>query len=111
MTSIRIPASTSNLGAGFDALSLALTPYRTVTVAPSDAMGIEASGVDAALIPTTTDNLIYRVALAAAKMRGRMLPPFRMTISNEIPLARGMGSSAAAIVAGITCYEIVAKDP
>ena len=110
-TSIRIPASTSNLGAGFDALSLALNRYLKIRIERADETRIEASGVDQALIPTTPDNLIYRVALAAAKMRDRSLPAFRMSIENEIPLARGMGSSAAAIVAGITCYEILANDP
>src|SRR5205085_11868437 len=43
-------------------------------------------------------------------VRNRELPPFRMTIANEIPLARGLGSSAAAIIAGITRYELVAQD-
>jgi homoserine kinase len=107
---IRIPASTSNLGAGFDALSLALNRYLKVSVERADRLRIEARGLDAALIPTTPDNLIYKVAVAAAKMRGRELPPFRMVIDNEIPLARGMGSSAAAIIAGITCYEVVSGD-
>ena len=110
-TSVRVPASTSNLGAGFDALSLALDRYLKCSVEPAESVKIEAGGVDRALIPTTPDNLIYRAALSATGMRGRALPPFRMTIENEIPLARGMGSSAAAIVAGITCYEIMANDP
>jgi homoserine kinase len=62
------------------------------------------------LIPTTEDNLICRVAAATAKRRGRTLPPYNLKIENEIPLARGMGSSAAAIIAGITCYEALAGD-
>jgi homoserine kinase len=107
---IRIPASTSNLGAGFDALSLALNRYLKVTVERADSVRIEARGVDQALIPTTADNLIVRVAQATAEMRGRTLPAFRMAIDNEIPLARGMGSSAAAIIAGITCYEVLADE-
>src|SRR5262249_13385527 len=109
-TSVRVPASTSNLGAGFDALSLALNRYLKVSLSGADNLRIEASGVDQALIPLTPDNLIYRVAIAAAAMRRRALPPFQMKIENEIPLARGMGSSAAAIIAGITCYEIAAED-
>ena len=67
-------------------------------------------GVDAAEIPTTSDNLILRVANRVAVQRNRELPPYRMTIANEIPLARGLGSSAAAIIAGITCYELAAQD-
>jgi homoserine kinase len=108
--SFRVPASTSNLGAGFDALSLALQRYLKVSVEPAAAFEIVANGVDASSIPTTPDNLIRRVADRVAKGRGKQLPPFRMTIENEIPLARGMGSSAAAIIAGVTCYELAADD-
>ena len=108
--SFRVPASTSNLGAGFDALSLALQRYLRVTVEPAAAFEIVAQGVDASSIPRTPDNLIRRVADRVGKARGKQLPPFRMTIENEIPLARGMGSSAAAIIAGVTCYELAAED-
>jgi homoserine kinase len=122
--SFRVPASTSNLGAGFDALSLALQRYLRVTVeivealyespgrsqtAPT-AFHIIAHGVDAASIPTTPDNLILRVAKSVSSQRNRPLPAFRTTIDNEIPLARGMGSSAAAIIAGITCYELASEE-
>ena len=127
--SFRVPASTSNLGAGFDALGLALDRYLRVNVeietltrrfAAASPKGrgpcegvkheIVVRGVDAASIPTTSDNLILRVAQSVAAQRKRPLPPFRITIDNEIPLARGMGSSAAAIIAGITCYELGTKE-
>src|SRR5262245_45298196 len=108
--SFRIPASTANLGSGFDALSLALDRYLRISIEPSDRLQIEARGLDQELIPRTPDNLIYRVAQAAAKTAGRDLPPCRLLIDNEIPLARGMGSSAAAIIAGITCYELLANE-
>ena len=106
----RIPASTSNLGAGFDALSLALDRYLTITVEPAAVSSIEAGGLDCKLIPATPDNLIVRVANRVAAKRGRSLSPFRLVIDNQIPLARGLGSSAAAIIAGISCYEAVARD-
>src|SRR5262252_9382186 len=108
--SFRVPAGTSNLGAGFDALGLALEIYLRVRIELTSKMEIVALGVDAAEIPTTSDNLILRVARRVAERRNRELPPFRMTIANEIPLARGLGSSAAAIIAGITCYELVTQD-
>jgi homoserine kinase len=120
--SFKVPASTSNLGAGFDALSLALEKYLRVNIeipspGPSgrplpegEACEIVARGVDGDSIPTTPDNLILRVANSVAAQRNRPLRAFRMTIENEIPLARGMGSSAAAIIAGVTCYEVVAED-
>ena len=106
----RVPASTANLGAGFDALSLALSRYLRISIQPSDEMQIEVKGLDAGLIPTTEDNLICKVAEAAAKRRKRMLPPYLLKIDNNIPLSRGMGSSASAIIAGITCYEALSGD-
>ena len=135
--SFRIPSSTSNLGAGFDALSLALEKYLRISIetftkpsprrkgsnpaeTPPSPLGkgqgedlnfeIIPRGVGASMIPTTADNLILRVANSVAKQRTGPLPAFRMVIDNEIPLARGMGSSAAAIIAGITCYELLADD-
>jgi len=108
--SFRVPASTANLGAGFDALSLALQKYLRVTVESAPVFEIVVRGLDAASIPATADNLILRVAHSVATQRGRTLPAFCMTIENEIPLARGMGSSAAAIIAGVTCYELVTDD-
>src|SRR5215471_3908048 len=108
--SIRIPASTANLGAGFDSLSLALGRYLRISIQPADELKVEVSGVDSALIPTTEENLICKVAAATAKRRNRTLPPYLLKIDNGIPLSRGMGSSASAIIAGITCYEALAGD-
>jgi len=109
--SFRVPASTSNLGAGFDALSLALERYLRVGLEiGTPAFEIISRGVDAHSITTTQDNLILRVANSVASQRNRSLPALRITIDNEIPLARGMGSSAAAIIAGVTCYELAAEE-
>lgn len=108
--SFRIPCGTSNLGAGFDAIGLALDRYLRVRIEPSNAMQIIVHGTDQGSIPTTADNLILRVANRVATRRNRPLPPFRLTIENEIPLARGLGSSASAIIAGITCYELTTGD-
>jgi homoserine kinase len=108
--SFRVPAGTSNLGAGFDTLGLALEMYLRVRIELSAKEEIVALGINSSEIPTGSDNLILRVAKRVAVQRNRELPPFRMTIANEIPLARGLGSSAAAIIAGITCYELLAQD-
>lgn len=110
----RIPASTSNLGPGFDALSLALEMYLQISIdvlPPGSITTIEARGCDAGKIPLTAENLILRVADYIAVHRARPLPPLRMSIDNQIPLARGLGSSAAAIIAGATVYELARQDP
>jgi homoserine kinase len=106
----RIPASTANLGSGFDALGLGLARYLRVALEPADQLEINVIGKNVDRIPTNEDNLIYKVALNTAKRRERTLPLFHLYIDNEIPLARGMGSSAAAIIAGITCYELLTGD-
>lgn len=107
----QVPASTSNLGAGFDALGLAFNRYLQVSIEPDTTFNIEARGIDVDSIPLSCDNLMLRVARSVSQQRSRSLPPFRLQIENQIPVARGLGSSAAAIIAGITCYELAAGDP
>ena len=107
---VRVPASTSNLGPGFDALSLALDIYLTVEVEVSDSIDgfrVIAAGVDSDKMPDGGDNLILRVMNAVAERRGRRIESALLKVQNEIPLARGLGSSSTAILAGISCYEIV----
>jgi homoserine kinase len=103
-----VPASTSNLGAGFDCFGLALKLYLTVraTIVPgaSKACRVRNLGENeraAAQLPRTTDNLIFRAMLLAAEREGWRLPPVRLAVHSELPLGRGLGSSAAAIVAGL----------
>ncbi|MFN8006610.1 MAG: homoserine kinase [Terriglobia bacterium] len=106
---IRVPASTTNLGAGFDALGLALQLYLSVGVEsskePHPAFTIEGEG--AGQIPTGSENLIAKVMQRVFAGEGMSCPPLRFHVVNQIPLARGLGSSAAAIVAGISCFEAV----
>lgn len=97
---IRVPASTANLGSGFDALGLALQMYLEVEAVPGGSeLRIEARGVNTAQIPLDRTNLIYRQLREHA---GEAMPPgLLLRIDNRIPLTRGFGSSAAAAVAGI----------
>ena len=97
---VRVPASTANLGSGFDALGLALQMYLDVeATAGGSGLLIEADGLNAAQIPTDSSNLIYRLI---AEHAGDGMPQgFHLRIRNGIPLTRGFGSSAAAIAAGI----------
>lgn len=112
---VRVPASTSNLGAGFDCFGLALRLYLSVraTVAPKDAdpcrvrtkgegSGASPRGGCDAPLPRGGDNLIFRAMRLAAEREGWSLPRVRLSVRNEIPLGRGLGSSAAAIVAGLS---------
>jgi homoserine kinase len=102
---LRVPASSANLGPGFDALGLALGVYLTCRFRRSDKLAISASGRDAACIPATTDNLIWQTALTVARNQRMPMPPIELEIHNEIPLGKGMGSSAAALTAGVVIAD------
>jgi len=111
-----LPASTSNLGPGFDCFGLALKLYLTVrcSVAPKakDACRVRTTGAkENAALPRNATNLIYRAMSFAARRQETELPPVDMIVHNEIPLASGLGSSAAAIVAGIKlCALLTARE-
>jgi homoserine kinase len=98
---VRVPASSANLGPGFDALGLALDLHLTCSFRRSERLCIVSSGVDAQSIPADESNLIWQTALTVAKDVGGSLPPISLEISNEIPLGKGLGSSAAALTAGV----------
>ena len=98
---LRVPASSANLGPGFDALGLALGVYLTCRFRRSEALSIQAGGRDAASIPITADNLIWQTALSVAQAHRLTMPAIELHIHNEIPLGKGMGSSAAALTTGV----------
>lgn len=107
--SIRVPGSTSNLGAGFDTLGLALAIYLDVTVEPADpadAGTLALTGEGESRSPFGPDNLIQTAFRYAADAESLAPPPVRFTAHNDIPFERGIGSSASAIVAGIVAFSI-----
>jgi len=110
--SVRVPASTANLGAGFDCFGLALKLYLTVKarIVPEAIIACRVrntgEGSDGA-IASTEENLILRSMRVTAEREGLTLPPLELDVNNELPLARGLGSSATAIVAGITLASLV----
>jgi homoserine kinase len=103
---VRVPASTSNLGAGFDCFGLALQLYLTIrarVVKSADVRcRVRTRGIgQSASLPAGEKNLIYQAMAFAAKGEGFELPSVEIEVRNEIPLGSGLGSSAAAIVGGI----------
>jgi homoserine kinase len=102
---VRVPASSANLGPGFDCLGLALGIYLTCRFEPAPQLSIRVTGRDAAQISTGEDNLIWRTALAVAADIGDSLKPIALEIDNHIPLGKGMGSSAAALTAGVVIAD------
>ncbi len=104
---LRVPASSANLGPGFDALGLALSPYLTCRFRQADTLAIRSSGRDAELISTGEDNLIWQTALAVARHTEEQMPRIELEVDNQIPLGKGLGSSAAALVAGVVIADIM----
>ncbi len=99
--SVRVPASSANLGPGFDALGLALELYLDCRFQQSDLLHVEVEGRDSDCIPAGADNLIWKTALAVAADVRLTMPPIDLRIHNDIPLGKGLGSSAAALTAGV----------
>lgn len=102
---LRMPASSANLGPGLDALGLALGIYLDCRFSVSERLCITVKGRDTAAISTAEDNLIWQTALAVARDVGRTLPAIELEIDNDIPIGKGLGSSAAALTAGVVIAD------
>lgn len=98
---VHVPATTANLGPGYDCLGLALGLHNEVTLALADEPGVAIDGEGADALPRDRTHLVLGAAQAAADAAGERLPVLDLRQLNRIPLARGMGSSSAAIVGGI----------
>lgn len=99
MIRIQVPATSANLGSGFDSLGIALTLYNQVWMEEED--GISILSRDGLEVPTGEDNLIYWAAKQLYDECGAHLPGLRIEQESEIPMTRGLGSSSACIVAGL----------
>ncbi|WP_082087779.1 homoserine kinase [Domibacillus indicus] len=99
--SLKVPASTANLGPGFDSIGLAFSLYLTVDVKRAEKWAFSHESELLAGLPEDDRHLIAVVAKKTAELRGVEMPPVEAVLKSDIPLARGLGSSAAAIAAGI----------
>lgn len=114
---VRVPASTANMGAGFDCLGLALEMYLSVRASllsqPGSRTQARSQGVrgTSALPKDPDQNLIFRAMRLAAEREGLELPRVRLAVQNQIPVAGGLGSSAAAVVAGVALGYLVTGRP
>lgn len=102
---VKVPASTANLGSGFDALGMALSLYDNVSArvvdGPPGSASVQVEGQGAGSVPTDERHLVVRVVHKTLAELGFPAPALRLHCENSIPHARGLGSSAAAIVAGV----------
>jgi homoserine kinase len=98
---LRLPATSANLGPGFDALGLAMALYLTIDATVAEAFYIDANGRDADLCARLEDNLILTTYIDVLATAGVLAPRLRLQLHNEIPLGMGCGSSASALLAGV----------
>ena len=118
---VTVPASTANLGPGFDCLGLALGLHNTVEMWAVDppqprlgaqpSMQIEVVGEGARQLPQGEGNLILRAAARLFEKAGAPSPPVRVKATNRVPLGSGMGSSAAAVVGGLVAANALLGGP
>jgi homoserine kinase len=108
MNSITVmsPATTANLGPGFDCLGMALDLWNRLEVLPGSPSGADESlaeitGEGAGELPADQSNLVYQAMEFLFREADQELPPLRLRCHNQIPLKRGLGSSAAAIAGGL----------
>ena len=85
---VSVPATSANVGSGFDALGLAVTLYNTVTFEEND--HLEISSADGTRIPRNESNLVYRSAKGLFDKVGKTIPPLKIVQTNPIPMARGL---------------------
>jgi homoserine kinase len=113
---VRVPASSANLGPGFDCLGLALGLYHELLVEPLSErrdpipevhMNLLGEGADT--LSTSTDNMVVRTLLEVLAADGYDGPDLQLTSANDVPLARGLGSSAVAYLAGAAAGQWLSK--
>ena len=108
---VRVPATSANLGPGFDALGLALALYNEVTLEEADRVSVAVEGEGSGRLDEGAKNVVARGAALAFEIAGRAFPGVRLRCVNRIPLSRGLGSSAAAWVGGLVAANALMGEP
>jgi len=108
---VRVPASTANLGPGFDSLGMAFQLYTELTMTLADQTVIKLIGKEMEGLQADKSNLIYQTAAVLFTKAGLPVPELEIEVESDIPLTRGLGSSAAAIVGALTAANMLAGEP
>ncbi|WP_139490296.1 homoserine kinase [Brevibacillus dissolubilis] len=108
---VKVPASTANLGPGFDAVGMAFQLYTTIEMRLASETKLVLHGEELAQVPTDKTNLLYEVAALLFQRAGLTPPELYMEVSTDVPMTRGLGSSAAAIVGALVAANTLADEP
>ena len=111
MIRVKIPATSANLGPGFDCLGLALHLHNTITVEMDRPFKISLTGSYSDGIPADESNLVWQTMCHFWELVHYPTPSVALTFENHIPPARGLGSSSAAIVGGRVAANVIAGSP
>ncbi len=112
MIKIRVPATSANMGPGFDSLGVALSLYNYISVEEMES-GLDIKILDETkrFLPTDERNLIYRSMQKVFERTGYRPKGIKLVLENNIPIARGLGSSSAVIVGGLMAGNAIADYP
>lgn len=105
---IKVPASSANLGPGFDSVGIAVDLFLTLEIELAADWNFYTDNEELKQFPSGEQHFICQVAQKTARKYGASLKPCKVKMESDIPLARGLGSSAAAIIAGIELADLVA---
>ncbi|WP_201007632.1 homoserine kinase [Paenibacillus glycanilyticus] len=108
---VKVPASTANLGPGFDTLGMALSLYAWIEMSAAETTTFRLYGDQMQGIPTDKSNLLYKVAQLVFDEAGVSVPELDVAMYSDIPLARGLGSSASAIVGALAAANALIGSP
>jgi homoserine kinase len=108
---IRVPATSANLGPGFDSLGLALDLWNETIITLAIEYTVRVSGEGAEKLSPGQNNMIIQSAQKLADCVGKHLPPFHVDCVNQIPLSSGLGSSAAAKLTGLLAANALLGKP
>jgi homoserine kinase len=112
MPTVKVPATTANIGPGFDCLGAALTLYNQFQFSLLETgLQIQVSGAEASRVATDDTNLVYQAFCKFYESIGKAVPGVAIDIQMDVPLARGLGSSATAIVGGLIGANLLAGSP
>lgn len=108
---VKVPATSANMGPGFDCLGIALELHNVFIVEEASSFGIEIRGEGQNILPRSTGNLVFRAMEKLFLKFNHKAATVKISCINEIPLARGLGSSAAAVVGGLMAANQIMGSP
>ena len=107
---IKVPASSANIGPGFDCLALALDIWNTVTVSSGDNT-VSINGYGKEFLPKNQSNLIFKSFHRIFQETGQSPPSVHFECENNIPIGKGLGSSAASVIGGLIAGNQLLNNP